>query len=58
VGKPEGKRPLGRTISRWEVDIKMDIGEIGCDDMYWIELVQVRDQGRAIVNMDTNIWDP
>jgi hypothetical protein len=36
VGKPEGKRPLGRPRRRWEDNIKMDLHEVGCRDMYWI----------------------
>jgi hypothetical protein len=39
VGKPEGKRPLGRPRSGWEDKIKMDVQEVGCRDMDWIELV-------------------
>jgi hypothetical protein len=50
VGKPEGKRPLGRRRRRWVDDIKMDLGEIGWDGRGWIELVQDRDQWRALVN--------
>jgi hypothetical protein len=44
VGKPEGKRPLGRPRRRWEDDIKMDLQEVGCKDMEWIELTQDRDR--------------
>jgi hypothetical protein len=44
VGKPEGKRPLGRTRRRLVDNIKMDLREIGCDGMDWIELAQDRDQ--------------
>jgi hypothetical protein len=43
VGKPEGKRPLGRPKRRWVDNIKMDLREIGWDCMDWIELVQDRD---------------
>jgi hypothetical protein len=42
VGKPEGKRPLGRPRSRWEDNIKADLQEVGCGGMYWIELAQDR----------------
>ena len=50
VGKPEGKRPLGRPRHRWEDNIKMDLQEVGCGGMDWIELAQVRDKWRALVN--------
>ena len=43
VGKPEGKRPLGRTRHRWEDNIKMDLQEVGCEGMDWIKLAQDRD---------------
>jgi hypothetical protein len=58
VGKPEGKRPLGRPRRRWVDDIKMNLGEIGQDGRDWIELAQDRDQGRALVNMVMNLWVP
>jgi hypothetical protein len=44
LGKPEGKRPLGRPRRRWVDNIKMDLREIGWDGMDWIELAQDRDQ--------------
>jgi hypothetical protein len=44
VGKPEGKRPLGRPRRRWVDNIKMDLREIGWDGMDWIDLAQDRDQ--------------
>jgi hypothetical protein len=44
VGKPEGKRPLGRPRRRWVDNIKMHLREIGCDGRNWIELAQDRDQ--------------
>jgi hypothetical protein len=50
VGKPEGKRPLGRQRIRWEDNIKMDFQEVGCGAMGWVELVQCRDRWRALVN--------
>jgi hypothetical protein len=50
VGKPEGKRPLGRPRRRWVDNIKMDLREIGWDGVDRIELAQDRDQWRALVN--------
>jgi hypothetical protein len=50
VGKPEGKRPLGRPRHRWEDNIKMDLQEVGCGGMDCMELVQDRDRLRALVN--------
>jgi hypothetical protein len=50
IGKPEGKRPLGRLRRRWVDNIKMDLGEIGWDGVDWIKLVQDMDQWRAVVN--------
>jgi hypothetical protein len=44
VGKPEGKRPLGRHRRRWEDNIKADLQEVGCRDMDWVELAQDRDR--------------
>jgi hypothetical protein len=58
VGKPEGKRPLGRPRRRWVDNIKMDLREIGCDDMDWIYLAQDRDQWRALVNAIMNFRVP
>ena len=46
VGKPEGKRPLGRPRRRWEDYIKMDLREVGCDPGEWINLTEDRDQRR------------
>jgi hypothetical protein len=46
VGKPEGKRPLGRPRRRWEDNIKMDLQEVGFGGMDWIELAQDRDRWR------------
>jgi hypothetical protein len=50
VGKPEGKRPLGRPRRRWVDNIKMDLRETGWNGMDWIKLAQDRDQWRALVN--------
>jgi hypothetical protein len=50
VGKPEGKRPLGRPGRRWEDNIKMDLQEVGCRDMEWIDVALDRDRWRALVN--------
>jgi hypothetical protein len=54
VGKPKGKRPLGRQRRRWVDNIKMDLGEIGWHGMDWIDLAQDRSQWRALVNMVIN----
>jgi hypothetical protein len=58
VGKPEGKRPLGRCSRRWEDNIRIDLREIGWGDMDWVDLAQDRDQWRALVNMVINLWGP
>ena len=50
VGKHEGKRPLGRLRRRWEDNIKMDLQEVGCGGMDWIELAQGRDRWRELVS--------
>jgi len=50
MGKPEGKRPLGRPRRRWEDNIKMALQEVGCGDMDLIELAQDRNRWRALVN--------
>jgi hypothetical protein len=51
VGKPGKKRPLGRPRRRWEDNIKMDLQEVGCGGMDWIEMAQDRDKWRALVNV-------
>ena len=58
VGKPEGKRPLGRPRCRWEDNIKMELQEVGggCGD--WIELAQDRDRWWALVSTVMNFWVP
>jgi len=51
VGKPEGKRQLGRPRRRWEDNIKMGLQEVGCGGMDWVELAQDRDRWWALVYM-------
>jgi hypothetical protein len=58
VGMSEGKRPLGRSRRRWLDNIKMDLREIGWDDMDWIDVAQNRDQWRALVNTVMNLRVP
>jgi hypothetical protein len=58
VGKPEGRRPLGRPRRRWEDNIKLDLGEIGFGDVNWIRLAQDRDRWRALVNTMMNLQVP
>jgi hypothetical protein len=55
VGRPEGKRPLGRPRHRWEDNIKMDLREIGTDGANWIRLAQYRGKWRAFMNMVMNL---
>jgi hypothetical protein len=58
VGEPEGKRPLGRPRRRWEFNIKIDVQEVGCGGMEWMELAQDRDRWRALVNAVMNLRVP
>jgi hypothetical protein len=58
VGKPEGKRSLGRPRRRWEDNIKMDVQEVGGSRGDWKELAQDRDRWRALVSMVKNLWVP
>ena len=58
VEKPKGKRPLVRPRRRWEDDIKMDLQEVECGGMDWIELAQDRERWRALVNVVMNIRFP
>jgi hypothetical protein len=55
MGKPEGKRPLGRPKRRWEDNIRMDLQEVGCGGMGWNGLAQYRDRWRALVNAVMNL---
>jgi hypothetical protein len=55
VGKPDGKRPLGKLRRKWVENIKIDLGEISCVDVDWIGLAQGRDKWRAIVNVALNL---
>jgi hypothetical protein len=58
VGKPEGKRPLGRTTRRWEDNVRMDLQEVGCGCGDWIGLAQDRDRWRALVSAVRNLRVP
>jgi hypothetical protein len=58
VGKPEGKRPLGRPRRRWVDNIRMDLGEVGYCDVDWIGLVKDRNGWRAVVNSVLNLRVP
>jgi hypothetical protein len=55
VGKPKGKRPLGRQRHRWEVGIRMDLSENGLGGVDWIQLAQDRDGWRAVVSAVMNL---
>ena len=58
VGKPGGKRPLGRPRRRWEDSIKMYLQDVGCRCMDWVELAQDRDRWRTLVNAVMNFRVP
>jgi len=58
VVKPEGNRPLGRPGRKWEDNIKMDLQEVGCGGMDWIDQAQDRDRWRALVNVVMNLRVP
>jgi hypothetical protein len=58
VGRPEGKRPLGRPRRRWEDNIKMDLREIGIDETNWIRLAQDRFRWRIFVSTVMNLRVP
>jgi hypothetical protein len=58
VGKPEGKRPLGRSRGRWEDNIRMNLTEIGWEVVDWIHLTEDRDLWRAFVNTVMNLRVP
>jgi hypothetical protein len=58
VGKPEGKRRLGRSRCRWEDNNKMDLQDMGCEIMDWIDVAQDRDRWRALVTAVTNLRVP
>ena len=58
VGKPEGKRPLGRPKRRWEDNIRMDLQEVGVGHEDWIGLAQDRDRWRALVSAVRNLRVP
>jgi hypothetical protein len=58
VGKPDGKRSLGRPRRRWVDNIKIHLRELGWNGMEWIDLTQDRNQWRALVNMVMNLWIP
>ena len=58
VVKHEGRRPLGRPRRRWEDNIKMDLQEVGCQGMDWIELAQDKDRWRVVVSTVMNFRVP
>ena len=58
MGKPEGKRKLGKPRRRWEDNIKMGLQEVGCGGVDWIKLIQDRDRWRALMNAVINLRVP
>ena len=58
VGNPERRRPLGRPRRRWKDNIELDLQEVGCGGMDWIEVAQDRNRWRALVNAVTNLLVP
>jgi len=58
VGRLEGKRPLGRPRRRWEDNIKLDLQEVGCEGMDWIDVAQDKDRCLALVNAVMNLRFP
>jgi len=58
VGKPEGKRPLGRRRRRWVDNIRMDLQKVGCGYMDWIRLAQDRDRWQTLMSSVMNLWVP
>jgi hypothetical protein len=58
VGKPEGKRPMGKPKFKWEDNIKVDLQEVGCGGMAWIEQAQDRDRWQTRVNAVMNLRVP
>jgi hypothetical protein len=56
VGKPEGRRPLGRPRRRWEDGVRMDLRETGLEGVDWIRLAQDRDRWRAVVSAVMDLW--
>jgi len=58
LGKPEGRRPLGRPRRRWVNNIRMDLQELGCGNMDWIGLVQDRERWRTLVSAVMNLRVP
>jgi hypothetical protein len=58
VGRPVGKRPLGRPRRKWVDNIKVDLTEIGWDGVDWIDMAQDKEQWKALVNTVLNLWVP